>query len=130
MKQATWDIQIADDGIMENGEKFQIFLEEPINAVLGRKVKMNIHIINAENGKEWTIEHAQNSLIALVINQRDIYIRLLFCSGECPQYLGMISKNNKEVIDLEDSSVPSPNKKAETIGTVSKRSLNYTYISR
>lgn len=52
MKQATWDIQIADDGIMENSEKFQIFLEEPINAVLGRKVKMNIHIINAENGKE------------------------------------------------------------------------------
>ncbi|XP_052685461.1 FRAS1-related extracellular matrix protein 1-like isoform X2 [Crassostrea angulata] len=88
MKQATWDIQIADDGIMENGEKFQIFLEEPINAVLGRKVKMNIHIINAEN-------------------------------GECPQYLGMISKNNKEVIDLQDSLVPSPNKKTETVGTFS-----------
>lgn len=51
MKQATWDIQIVDDSIMENGEKFQIFLEEPINAVLGRKVKMNIHIINAENGR-------------------------------------------------------------------------------
>lgn len=58
MKQATWDIQIADDGIMENGEKFQIYLEEPINAVLGRKVKMNIHIINAENGKKFTIEQA------------------------------------------------------------------------
>lgn len=50
MDLATWDIRIADDSLMENSEKFQIYLEEPINAVLGRKIKMNIHLINTENG--------------------------------------------------------------------------------
>ncbi|XP_062583418.1 FRAS1-related extracellular matrix protein 1-like [Saccostrea cucullata] len=105
MNQATWDIRIAADSLMENSEKFQIYLEEPINAVLGRRTKMNIHLINAEN-------------------------------GECPQYLGMISKNNKDVVDLEETITPISNKKIDTklsfntfsgLGTIKENPLDNAY---
>lgn len=44
-------------------------------------------------------------------------------SGECPQYLGMISKNNKEVVDLEETSIASSKKKTEAILPVCKTPL-------
>ena len=50
MSRATWDITIPDDGLQENNEKFRVLLDEPVNAVLGRRVKTNVKIINAENG--------------------------------------------------------------------------------
>ncbi|KAK3090222.1 hypothetical protein FSP39_010172 [Pinctada imbricata] len=80
MTHATWDVLIPDDGIQENNEKFRILLDEPVNAVLGRKVKTNVRIINAEN-------------------------------GACPQYLGMISKNHKDVLEVDSFFSPNNNKK-------------------
>lgn len=76
---ATWNIQIFDDGIEENSENFVVYINEPVNALLGRKRKVRIRLINADD-------------------------------GECPQYIGMISKHQPTIPDslyLPDNSIDS-----------------------
>lgn len=68
MSESTWDLRILDDGLLENTESIAIYIQQPVNAVLGRRRKMRIRLINAED-------------------------------GECPQYLGMISKHQREIPD-------------------------------
>lgn len=77
MSTATWNIQIFDDGSQEGTENMVVYIENPVNAILGRKRKVRIRLINAEN-------------------------------GECPQYIGMISKHQPTVPDslyLPDNSI-------------------------
>lgn len=68
LSEATWNLRILDDSLMENTETVAVYIQQPINAVLGRRRKMRIRLINAED-------------------------------GECPQYLGMISKHQREIPD-------------------------------
>ncbi|XP_045159464.2 FRAS1-related extracellular matrix protein 1-like [Mercenaria mercenaria] len=64
----TWNIQVFDDGIEENTENFVVYINDPVNAILGRKRKIRIRLINADD-------------------------------GECPQYIGMISKHQPSIPD-------------------------------
>ena len=48
--QAVWDVRIPDDGIDEINEKFRIVLREPVNAILGKRYRVTVRIINAERG--------------------------------------------------------------------------------
>lgn len=50
MATATWDIQIVDDGVLEDSENLVVYISDPVNAILGRKRKTRIRLINAENG--------------------------------------------------------------------------------
>lgn len=47
---ATWNIQVFDDGIEENTETFVVYISDPINAILGRKRKVRVRLINADDG--------------------------------------------------------------------------------
>ena len=51
MSKATWDIRIVDDGLIENTEQVIVYISQPVNAVLGKKRKLRIRLINAEKGK-------------------------------------------------------------------------------
>jgi len=53
MVKASWDIEILDDGILEDSENFVVYIRNPVNAILGKKVKARIRLINAENGKQY-----------------------------------------------------------------------------
>lgn len=48
--EATWDVRILDDGLLENTENLVVYIHQPVNAVLGRKKKLRIRLINAEDG--------------------------------------------------------------------------------
>lgn len=50
MAKASWDIQILDDGVLEDSENLVVYISDPVNAILGRKRKTRIRLINAENG--------------------------------------------------------------------------------
>ena len=50
MSESTWDLRILDDGLLENTESIAIYIQQPVNAVLGRRRKMRIRLINAEDG--------------------------------------------------------------------------------
>ena len=50
MSKAAWDLRIIDDGLMENTENLAVYIQQPVNAVLGRRRKMRIRLINAEDG--------------------------------------------------------------------------------
>ncbi|KAH3695332.1 FRAS1-related extracellular matrix protein 1-like [Dreissena polymorpha] len=65
---ATWNIQILDEGPLESSENFMVIIKEPVHAILGKRRKLRVRLINAEN-------------------------------GECPQYLGMVSKHQTSIPD-------------------------------
>lgn len=50
MAKASWDIQILDDGVHEDSENFVVYISNPVNAILGKKTKTRIKLINAANG--------------------------------------------------------------------------------
>ena len=49
--ETTWDVRVRDDGLLENTENFVVYIHQPVNAVLGRRRKMRIRLINAEDGR-------------------------------------------------------------------------------
>lgn len=81
----SWDMRIIDDTIMESTENVIVYISEPVNAILGRKRKIRIRIINTEH-------------------------------GECPQYLGMVSKHQKEL--PEALYIPDNSLEGETDMTI------------
>ena len=48
---ATWDIEIVEDALLESSENFNIYISDPVNAIIGRKNKLRIRLINAVGGK-------------------------------------------------------------------------------
>ncbi|WAR22721.1 FREM1-like protein [Mya arenaria] len=64
----SWDVRVIEDGITEGTESFVVYIQTPVNAILGKRTKTRVRLINANN-------------------------------GECPQYLGMISKHQLAVPD-------------------------------
>ena len=55
MSESTWDLRILDDGLLENTESIAIYIQQPVNAVLGRRRKMRIRLINAEDGNDMNL---------------------------------------------------------------------------
>lgn len=51
MVKATWDVEIYDDRRQEEPEFLVVYISDPLNAILGRKRKTRIRLINAVNGK-------------------------------------------------------------------------------
>lgn len=51
MAKASWDIQIIDDGVHEDLENFVVQISSPVNAILGKKTKTRVKLINADNGR-------------------------------------------------------------------------------
>ncbi len=50
MTTATWDLEIKQDELEENNEKFRVLLKNPVNAILGERDKTNIQIVDLKNG--------------------------------------------------------------------------------
>ena len=52
MSSVEWTLKVANDGVEEgNDEKFKLFLENATNAILGNSDKIQIHLIDFEDGK-------------------------------------------------------------------------------